>query len=277
MMNTLLAHEFRITRKRLAIAVGIATLVAAVSFLTALIDIPALRVLMVILGVIAVSVITPLVMAILVESYWRTMYGREGYFTMMLPVRGRTLFAAKVLYGCIAVFVSALITLLLWALGAASFAIASGFSVEEDFDALWEVLSAMDVSLLVFLVFCILAQLAYTVIAGATIMSVGAQARFNHLGFGAPVIGAIIHYVGLQIISLAAMLFVPIGMIITGTGEMKLVGEAMLSDFIRAMQEANFNGEPEVIGLGSVLVIVVLGVLFAWWGARSVERQTSLR
>ncbi|MFC5337270.1 hypothetical protein [Leucobacter denitrificans] len=272
MIRTLFAQEFRITRKWLFTSVGIALLVALAAFALAMF----IGALPLILGVFAIGIITPMVMGILVASYWRTMYGSEGYFTMSLPVRGRTLYAVKVAYGLLAVLVSAVITVLATLAGVLLFYRSLGASSAEVFEEIGKLIDVFGLGVFWFLVVCIVTQLAFTVIAGATIMSVGAEGKFNHLGFGAPVIGAIIFYVIMQIVSFASMLFIPFGLKIDEAGAGPIVAQGMWSDFVASVTNPD-AGDPGVIGLGIVPVSIVLAIVLAWWGARSVDRRTSLR
>lgn len=274
MIGTLFAQEFRSTRKSLLTSAGVALLVAAVSFGTALLRVPMLGGFGFGIGIIVVAMITPVALGLLAENYWRTMYGREGYFTMTIPVRGRTLFSAKVLYGLVVALVALVVTLLGAAAALVVLAVSQGASLSLAMEGLWNTIGVLDPAMTWFLVACAVLQLVFTVITGAAVMSIGAQARFNHLGFGAPVIGGIIVYVAMQVLGLAATLFVPFGMRITGPDAGTLVAEGMLHDFVAAV---NDDAEPGVIGLGIVFVSIIATVLFAWWGARSVERRTSLR
>lgn len=277
MISTLLTQEFLSTRNRFATSIGIVLLVVAVSFATAALRIPVLGDLGFGLGVFAVAAITPLVLGLLAENYWRTMYGREGYFTMTLPVSGRTLFWAKVLYGFVATLVALGITLIGLAGALIAFALSQGTSVSLTLEELWNTLGVFGPATVWFLAVCTALQFGFTVVAGAAIMSIGAEARFNHLGFGAPVIGAVILYFIMQIVGLAAVLFVPFGMRIAGPDAGTLVAEGMFHDFMGSVTDTTGSIEPTVVGLGIVLVSVIVTVLLAWRGARSVERHTSLR
>lgn len=275
MIRTLFAQEFRITRKWLLVSVGVALVVAFVGYSLALFSMPVLSSVGLVIGILATSIITPLVMGILVASYWRTMYGSEGYFTMTLPVRGRNLYWVKVIYGFAVVVLAAIITVLAVFGGVLIFAGSEGATVSEFTGALSQMVNDFGWGIVWFLIVCILLQLAFTVIAGATIMSVGAQGRFNHLGFGAPVIGAILLYVAMQIITFASMLFIPFSLKFVGS-EVTIVSEGMWNAFVESVTDPN-AGDPEFIGLGIVPVSLILTVLFAWLGARSVDRRTSLR
>lgn len=271
MIGTLLAQEFRSTRKNLLSTVGVALLVVLVSLTLTALKVPVLGSVTMLLGIAVAVAVTPIVLGLLVENYWRSMYGREGYFTMALPVRGRTLFAAKALYG----FVVALVALLITLSGLLGAGIAYALSIGRDpGEFLREGLAMIQPWMVWFGVIVALLQVGYLVVAGAAIMSIGAQGRFNHLGFGAPVIGGVIVYVVMQIVTFAAILFIPLGVVLTGEDAGSVAAEGMLPGFIASIQH---QAAPHVLGLGFVVTSLAAIVLLAWWGIRSIERHTSLR
>ncbi|WP_353112726.1 hypothetical protein [Microbacterium sp.] len=275
MIGTLFAQELRATWKNLSTGVGIALLVIVVSFALAALRIPVVGDIGLTMGLIVAAVITPAVLGMLIENYWRTMYGREGYFTMTIPVRGRTLFTAKVLYGFVAAVVALMITVLCLLGGAVAFSLSQG---QEPFGFVRGAFSAVEPWMLWSSAAALLLMAAYLVIVGAAVMSIGAQGRFNHLGFGAPVLGAVILYFVMQIVTLAAILFVPVGVVMTGQDAGTLVGRGMLDDFVAALTApGGSDAAPHVLGLGFVLTSVAVAALMAWWGGRAVERHTSLR
>lgn len=271
MIGTLIAQEFRSTRKNLLSAIGVALLVVLVSLTLTALKVPVLGSVTMLLGIAVAVAVTPLVLGLLVENYWRTMYGREGYFTMALPVRGRDLFAAKALFG----FAASLIALIITAAGLLGAATAYALSIGRDpGEFLRDGVAMIQPWMVWFGVVVALLQVAYLVVAGAAVMSIGAQGRFNHLGFGAPVIGGVIVYFVMQIVTFAAILFIPLGVVLTGEDAGSIVPEGMLPGFIASIQH---DAAPHVLGLGFVVTSVVAIVLLAWWGIRSIERHTSLR
>lgn len=271
MIGTLFAHEFRATRKNLLSGVGIALLVALVSFTLTAMRVPIVGSVALFAGIAVSVAITPLVLGLLVENYWRTMYGREGYFTMALPVRGRTLFMAKVLYGVSTSLIAVVITAVGLLGAATAFALSIGRSPAE---LLGEAFALIQPWMLWFAAGMAVLQVAYLVVAGAAVMSVGAQGRFNHLGFGAPVLGGVILYVVMQIVTFAAIMLIPFGVVLVGSDAGSLVGEGMLPGFIAALQHST---PPHVLGLGFTVTSLAAIVVLGWWGIRSVERRTSLR
>lgn len=277
MIGTLIAQDFRATRKSLFAVVGVTLLVVAVSLTLTALRVPVVGGIGLVVGIIAAVAITLVVLGLLVENYWRTMYGQEGYFTMTIPVRGRTLFFAKVVYGLIVAIVGAALSALGLVAAAIAFALSQGL---EPFDFLRTGLGMVEPWMAWFAAAALLLQIVYLVVVGAGVMSVGAQARYNHLGFGAPLLGAVIVYLVMQVVTFAAIMFVPFGVVMVGPDAGSLVPRGMLDAFIAALGDdaATANGQPpSVLGLGFVFTSAALIVVMAWWGARSVERHTSLR
>lgn len=275
MIAELMSQEFISTRKSLCTTVGIMLVVILMGYALAILRVPILDGLGLGAGIAGTIALTPVVLAVLAAHYWRTMYGAQGYFTMTIPVRGRTIFSAKVLYGIAASLAAAVVTVALLALAAIAFAVSKGVA---PLDFLSEGLTVLDPGLAWFIAIVLTIQLVFWVIAGAALMSIGAEGRFNHLGFGAPVIGAVALYFVMQLLGLAAMLFVPLGIRIGGPDAGAFVAQGMFQDFLVALKPGDpAAAEPSVLGIGVFLVSLVAGVVFAWWGARSVDRRTSLR
>lgn len=274
MIGTLLGQEFRSTRKTMLTSLGVVLLVAALATALGALKVPVLGTLGYGLAIIASVLITTLVLALLVENYWRTMYGREGYFTMALPVRGRTLFTAKVLYGLIATFAAAALTALTLLGIAVVISLSNGTPA---FALVRDLFATVDTTMVWFVVVTLLIQLGFAVITGAAIISIGAEGRFNHLGFGAPVIGYVILYFVMQVLGLAAMLFVPLSIVMTGPDAGTLVAHGMFDDFIISINNTTGAQPSPALGLGIVPLSIAVAAIFAWWGGRSVERHTSLR
>jgi hypothetical protein len=244
-----------------------------VSLTGVLLDVPFVGGVALVIAIIAAVAFTPIVLGILAENYWRTMYGREGYFTMALPVAGRSLFAAKVLFGLIATFAAAVATALLLLACAVAFALSLDRSPA---DVIRGALAQLPDGMGAFLAVAVSLQLIYLVVVGAALMSIGASARFNHLGFGAPVIGGVLTYVAMTAASFLAMMLVPLGITMTGPDAGSLVVQTMLPTFIAEVTGGATDG-PQVVGIGMLFTSVAASVVFAVWGARTVDRRTSLR
>ncbi|MFT4258312.1 hypothetical protein [Microbacterium sp.] len=278
MIATLIAQDFRAIRKSLFAVVGITLLVTVVSLTLTVLRIPVIGGIGLVVGIAAAIALTVIVLGLLVANYWRTMYGREGYFTMTLPVHGRTLFIAKVLHGLVIAIAAAALSAIALVGAAVAFALSEGL---EPFEFLRTGLGMVEPWMVWFAASSLLLQIVYLVVAGAGLMSIGAQERYNHLGFGAPLIGAVVVYLVMQVVTFAAIMFVPLGLVMVGPDAGTLVPRGMLDAFIAALHEgdpAAASGQPpQVLGLGFVFTSAALIVVMAWWGARSVEHRTSLR
>ena len=102
-------------------------------------------------------------------------------------------------------------------------------------------------------------------------MSIGAQSRWNHLGFGAPVIGFILLYLANQFTAVFGMLLLP-GGIDTTTGEFSW--KFMLPELIEALKDGT---NPTFIGMGSIVTTSLLSIAVVCWGIHSLKRHLSLR
>lgn len=277
MIGTLIAQDFRATRKSLFAVIGIALLVIVLSLTLTALRVPVIGGIGLVVGIIAAVALSLVVLGLLVESYWRTMYGAEGYFTMTIPVRGRTLFLAKVLYGLMVSIAAAALSAAGLVAAAVAFALSQGL---EPFDFLRTGLGMVEPWMAWFAAAALLLQIIFLVVVGAGIMSVGAQGRYNHLGFGAPLLGAVIVYLVMQAVTFAAIMLIPVGIVMVGPDAGTLVARGMLPEFLAAVggEPAAGNGAPsQVLGLGFVFTSAVLLAVMGWWGARSVESHTSLR
>src|SRR5699024_5623773 len=88
MITALLTHEWRRTRSMVGAATGIALLVVAAAALLVAPGWPGLSLLGVLLGAAALGGYVPVLQVLLAVDYWRSSYGRIGYFTQTLPIRG---------------------------------------------------------------------------------------------------------------------------------------------------------------------------------------------
>lgn len=277
MIGTLIAQDFRATRKSLFTVIGIALLVVVLSLTLTVLRVPVIGGIGLVVGIIAAVALSLVVLGLLVESYWRTMYGAEGYFTMTIPVRGRTLFLAKVLYALVVSIAAAALSAAGLVAAAVAFALSQGL---EPFEFLRTGLGMVEPWMAWFAAAALLLQIIFLVVVGAGIMSVGAQGRYNHLGFGAPLLGAVIVYLVMQAVTFAAIMLIPVGIVMVGPDAGTLVARGMLTEFLAAVggDSAAAGGAPsQVLGLGFVFTSAALLAVMGWWGARSVESHTSLR
>lgn len=273
MLRTLLNEEIRTQTPRSAAAVGVALVVFIASLgLWRLLETVSVIAFLLQLASVAAAVAIPIIVgALAVTEYWQSMYGQRGYLTMAIPVRGRTIFAAKTIYFYLAVLAAGLLgaaCLLAW-FGVLAHSNGSSLGeVLEPFKLTWQNAST---TLRVFWVGAMPLSLAVTVVQLAAVMSIGAREPWNSLGFGAPLIGLVILYVVNQIVGLVGMLFIPISLDLTA---FEFTTRTMWSQFLYAIRTGN---DPTLVGLGTFFLGPLLAVVLGMWGVRSIERHTSLR
>lgn len=273
MMVTLLRWEFRLSIRPLAVAGAWLFAVVVASLVPVVLHVPGLRDLGRGTAFAAVFLVAPVWLLVLAWRYWTSMYGREGYFTMSLPVRGRVLFAAKVMFAAGVALIGVVVTVVVGLGVLAVTTRASGASVRETFSGLRDTLTSSPTILWIGVVGVVMSLLVL-VVEVAAVMSIGAQGRWNRLGIGAPLIGFLILYVVTEVVNLAAMLWIPFGLTISGPDAGNLVARGMWPGFLDAIRS---GGEPTVLGLGSLVVGVALAAALAGWAVRSIEHHTSLR
>lgn len=278
MISALLSHHFRAAARTVWLGLAAIPAVMIPAFALVAINVPVLGGIASALGIVAALAAVPAALVMLAIDYWRTMYGREGYFTMIIPVRGRALYWTKLLHSlivCLAATALTLIGLFLWV---AANSIAARAPLGEQLTGWREmVLNSIGGPMLWFLVGALAAQLLFVLVAGATVLSVGAEERFSSLGGGAPIILGIALYFFMQVLSVLAMMFVPIGLQVTGADAGSIVWNGMLSEIVEAVRLGPEAPEPTMIGIGFLPLLVVVGALLAWKGVHSIERRTSLR
>lgn len=273
MLRTLFIEEARTQVVRNAAVTGACCLIL-LGFLGLwwlLAGVPALAGLMRLASLVVIIAMPVVVMAQVAVEYWQSMYGQRGYLTMAVPVRGRVHFAAKVLYACLMALVSGAIALgglIAWF---AVLAYSAGHTLGEVLEPLYAAVDMVGGGKAAFYTAAVLIGSVALVIEVGAVMSIGAQGRFNHLGFGAPLVGFVVLYAANQVLGLVATLFLPFGVDIT-TGE--FTTRVMWSQFLESFRT---GAEPAVVGMGAVTVGPLLAGVLSWWAVRAIERHTSLR
>lgn len=215
--------------------------------------------------------LTPVACAIAaMVDYWKTLYGQRGYFTMSLPVSGRVIFWAKntrIMIECLLALALAVGGIIAVASAAAW---SDGISLAEYTADLRSQLAIFSPSVQVILIMSQLIAGAAMIVQVCAVMTLAAEGRFNHMGFGAVAIGLVLLYIINQILSGVGTFFLPFS--ITPDGHFST--ESMWSSYRAALET---DAEPTVWGLGACIVIPIFALLLAAWASRSIEKHTSLR
>lgn len=275
MIANLFTQEYVDSRRGLAALFGVYALAQAVLWGIIAMGVPFLSTLFVWLSALLIALLVPGTLALLAWNYWQSMYGRRGYFTFSIPVSGRALYAVKVTYAALAASLALVLAGLSVPALIAVGAVGARTSVGDVFFLIGQAIPAQlpgwVIPVVILLVFV---QTYVLVIVGAAIMSIGAQGRYNSMGFGAPLIGAVIFYVANQAIGLIAAMVIPLGIGLTGPTAGKLVFRSMGPELVAAIQT---GAEPTVVGLGSYVAALVVTAAMAWWAVNAIEKHTSLR
>ena len=219
----------------------------------------------------ALCALTPVACAIAaLADYWKTLYGQRGYFTMSLPISGKVIFWAK----NIRIMIECFLALVLAVGGILAVASAAAWSdgirlAEYTAGPRSLVAGVPTVTVVIMIVAQVILSMSW-VVQGSAAMSIGAQGRFNHLGFGAPIIGFVLVYVIDQMLSMIATFFMPLS--VTTDGHFST--EIMWTSYRATM---GTDGQPNVIGIGSYILVPLFALFLAVWASRSIEKRTSLR
>ena len=219
----------------------------------------------------ALCALTPVACAIAgLSDYWKTLYGQRGYFTMSLPISGTVIFWAKITR----IMIECLLALALAVGGIIAVAFAAawsdGISLAEYTAGPRSLVAGVPTSTVVIMIVVqVILSMAW-IVQGSAVMSIGAQGRFNHLGFGAPIIGFVLVYVIDQMLSMVATFFMPLS--VTTDGHFST--EIMWTSYRATM---GTDGQPNVIGIGSYILVPLFALFLAAWASRSIEKRTSLR
>ena len=219
----------------------------------------------------ALCALTPVACAIAaLADYWKTLYGQRGYFTMSLPISGKVIFWTKNIRIMIECFLALALAVGGILAVASAAAWSDGISLAEYTAGPRSVVAGMPTSTVVIMIVVqVLVSLSWLV-QGSAVMSIGAEGRFNHMGFGAPIIGFVLLYIVNQVLSTVGTFFLPLS--VTTDGHFST--EIMWTSYLATM---GTEGHPNVIGIGSYVLVPLFALAMGLWASRSIEKHTSLR
>jgi hypothetical protein len=272
MLARLIKHEFIATSRVVPLVYGATIAMFLTNLLMRRFELKWLSgLLLVLLALLAIAQIIVTYVVVFLR-YYKNFYDGEGYLMHTLPVLPRQLLTSKVIVTFIWLLISYLImvgVVTSIAIQVAGGSITSLTSLLNDMQQQLgihdQALSALISGLGLYLILSILYLVAQVFFA----ISLGNLARFHKLGLAAP----ILFYIGinfvLQLLVLAAMLFLPFGIAVID-GVFRLVPRGMVSIIIDPNQDG-------VFGLGSILVIVLATAGLLAGTARLLARHLSLR
>lgn len=219
----------------------------------------------------ALCALTPVACAIAaLADYWKTLYGQRGYFTMSLPISGKVIFWAKntrIMIVCLLALALAVGGIIAVASAAAW---SDGISLAEYTAGPRSLVAGVPTSTVVIMIVVQVLMALSWLVQGSAVMSIGAEGRFNHMGFGAPIIGFVLLYIVNQVLSTVGTFFLPLS--VTTDGHFST--EIMWTSYRATM---GTEGQPNVIGIGSYVLVPLFALAMGLWASRSIEKHTSLR
>ena len=219
----------------------------------------------------ALCALTPVACAIAaLADYWKTLYGQRGYFTMSLPISGTAIFYAKIARMVIECLLACVLAVGGVVVVAAAAAWADGISLAEYTAGPRSLVAGIPTSTVALMIAAQLILAMSWVVQACAAMTIGAEGRFNHLGFGAPIIGFVLLYIVNQVLSTVGTFFVPLS--VTTDGHFST--EIMWTSYRATL---GTEGHPNVIGIGSYILVPLFALILGAWASRSIEKHTSLR
>lgn len=271
MLAPLIRQELLDNGKQIGAILGGSLVVGLASLGLSVLDLPLVsewaRVMLFFLG----AFVPAFVLLSLAMSYWRTMHGSRGYFTHAIPVRGRELYWAKTLVAYVAGLLALVLGAVAFGAGIVLSLVGDGITASEVLRGFVDHVEAAPATFVWLGVNGVLLSLASLVFPVASVLSIGAQGRWNRYGLAAPTIGLVLLYVVNQFAGVLGVLLIP-GAIDMTTG--RFTWATMLPDFIAAVRSGE---QASILGLGMMPVSVLLTTVMIVWGIRSIERHTSLR
>lgn len=273
MFAKLVKHEFRATRRIIPFIYLATVAMMLINLLVREIAADWLSgILMVMLFALGLTAML-MTYVIIFFRYYKNLYNSEGYLMNTLPVQPRQLLTSKILVSFVWLLLSYLlmafvvVTVVLIVAGESQ----SNLSLFQIIDQIiagsglqrssFFLVAGLLLSYLVLATLYLLAQVFFAI-------SLGNVSRFQSMGIGAPILFYLGIYLVCQLLGLALMLLIPVGLTVD-QGVLRVVGESMLSTIQ--------NPERPVIGLGMLLLVVgaTLG-LFAGC-ARLLKNHVSLK
>lgn len=274
MMTTLLKHEWFGTRALLGIIMAAAPLLAGLGTLLTATGWPLISPLGTLLALLSITGLIPVLQLALAVTYWRSSYSRIGYFTQALPLRGSSIYWAKLIWTVIVTLVGLIITiglaLLFWPVAASQIgAERNPFTIiGQLWSTLQELSSPWTLGLIIglLLVMLLIWPVHYFFAA-----SIGSEAPLNRLGLGGPILVYLGLYMVMQIAAFVGLFALPWGVGVTD-GSLGIVS----FNFIDQLEPTIGVSTTEVMPIGFLPAIILVTLICLWRTNRSWNHKVSL-
>ncbi len=273
-MITLLKHELLRTRDALALVGCLALLLAVAGTLLAATGVPLLATVGLVAGLIAVICLVPATQLMLTVTYWRSSYGRTGYLTQTLPVKGSRIYWAKMIWAWLVSLLAAALSVGITLAAAPVVAGATGGQADALLSTLREGWARLNELAPGWGVAAAVAAMVMMVLIWPTqyffAASIGSQAPLNRMGVGGPVLVWIGLYLAVQVIVFASFAAIPLAVGMDGD-RLGLVRFDLFAEMA-----AGTSSSADVMPIGFIPALVAVSVACIVWSARSWNRRVSL-
>lgn len=275
MIGTLLKHEVIRTRGFLLTIAGAALGLAAVGSALAVTGWPVLSQFGLVLGAVGAFGLLPAMQLALAVDYWRSGYGRIGYFTQSLPVRGSRIYWAKLAWAGIVVLIGLLATIALWfavmvASAQTMFGMAPGALLEQIGDVLRAAYAAAPWLVALGAPATLLLLYGFNTVMYDASASLGSERWLQRLSWGGPVLVWFALYAIAQLVMLVGILAIPFGLGITAAGDFGFVPADLLGAMLADQSDL------QLMPIGFVPAIIVMVPLLIWRTVHSWNHKVAL-
>ena len=285
MFSQLVKHEFHATR-RMVPFVYLGTLgMGLINMISSRLDIEwlfQLSMLVLILLCIAEVILT---YVLIFSRYYKNLYGQEGYLMFTLPVKSSQILLSKILVSFVWIILSYIVLVVAVLFILASVGWRQGLGLQEQIQEIFRFVDAVGTSQIILALGCLI---GYALIGTLFLLSqvffaitAGSLSKLHKMGFAAPVLIYLALYFVLQLLTLAAMVFIPLGIQFTPTAAGGLANIHLVMKGMGSMLINGFKGTADiqtgVIGLGFVLVDVLGMIALFFATSKIMTRHTSLR
>lgn len=274
MTGTLIKHEAIRTRGFLLVIAAAGLGSALIGSLLALTGWPILSVLGTVIGFIGAFALVPAMQLAQAVDYWRTGYGRIGYFTQTLPVRGSRIYWAKLAWAGLTLLAALILTLAAWfgvmvASAQGLFGMPPGEMLAQAGEILGAAYAAAPWLVAVGAPVILVVLYGFNTALLLFSASVGSERWLQRLGWGGPVLVWFGSYAIVQVVLFVLILAIPFGLGVDASGSFGIVPANLLEAMIT-------NTDAQVMPIGFLPAMAALIPVFLWRTARSWNHKVSL-
>lgn len=270
MISKIIKHDVIALRKPLLVNMAIVFVITLVSSLGIHFFHGGLTVTSLIIGILGIVVFSAVFSILLMVHYYRSLYGKTGYFTWSIPASSREIFWGKTLFNS---GVLAIVSVFIYLCGAIIMFSMKG-ARSETFSQFFEDVKDIDYLNLIlwgFLVFTIVSSIASVQYFQFAITCGNRTPFLDRLGkVGGPVVVGVVLYVVVQVISL-------ISLVIPGGVETRF-GDKLFVRFVwENIVTFSEKSASDFMPVWGVVLCLLLSVFLGWFTYRFYRHGTSLR